>query len=167
MKALILSILFTLIILAGNALAQKRPPMIKVCGDPAAACSKRALFDDDDLPFEYTDNTPVAESAPFYVVILKSVKLSENADCEKVPDGFSRKEFQWNFPNNKVFIARGCYSIENNYYTKIGDNVIAIAVYAGTSKAVADKFLKKVKSLEYIDVKDAYILRISTGFNGT
>lgn len=167
MRNLTFLLFLTAFLLAGSVSAQKKPPMIKVCGDPAAACAQRAMFDDDDLPFVYNEGTPVAESAPFYVVILKSVKLTENQMCEKVPEGFSRKQYQWNFPNNKVFIARGCYSLENNYYTKIGDNVIALAIYAGTTKLEADKFLKKVKAFEYLDASDAYLLRITTGFNGT
>lgn len=87
--------------------------------------------------------------------------------CEKTPEDFNRENLQWNFLKNKVFIARGCYSIENNFYTKLGTNVIALAVYAGSTKAQADALLKKVKANDMIDAKDAYVLRISTGFNGT
>ena len=146
--------------------AQKSPPS-RICGDPSAACAKRALFDDDDIPFEYNENAVVAETAPFYIVVVKSMKLAADADCDKTPEDFSRRSIQWNFPRNKVFVARGCYSMEHNYYTKLGENVIALAIYAGQTKAQADAFLKKVKALQTIDAKDAYVLRTSTGFNGT
>jgi hypothetical protein len=167
MKTLILFILLIFIFTVGTVAAQKKTPLVKVCGDPAAACAKRALFHDDDIPFLYTDGAPAAETAPFYVVIVKSAKLTADQECEKVPDDFSRLSFQYAFPNNKVFIARGCYSIMNNYYEGIGQDVIALAVYAGTTKAEADKVLKKVKAMEYFNTDDAYLLRISTGFNGT
>lgn len=167
MRTLILSIVFIAVFLTANIFAQKRTIVSTVCGDPSAACAKRAMFDDNDIPFSFGDGAIVAETAPFYVVILKSVKLSQDANCEDTPAYFSRRDFQWSFLRNKVFIARGCYSLENNYYTNIGENVIALAVYAGNTKAQADAILKKVRSLEHILVKDAYILRIATGFNGT
>ena len=157
-----------LLIFAGTAVAQKKtPPMIKVCGDPSAACAKRAMFHDDDIPFVYTENTPVAETAPFYAVIVRSAKLAPDQECEKTPEDFSRLSFQYLFPNNKDFVARGCYSIEHNFYTGVGDNVIALAIYAGTTKAEADKVLQRTKRLEFFDTEDAFLLRITTGFNGT
>lgn len=167
MKALILLISLIFIFTVGTVAAQKRTPLVKVCGDPAAACAKRAMFNDDDIPFTYTEGTPVAETAPFYAVIVRSAKLTPEQECEKTPEDLSRLSFQYLFPNNKVFVARGCYSIENNFYTGVGENVIALAVYAGTTKAEADKVLKKVKALEFFNTEDAYLLRITTGFNGT
>lgn len=155
------------LIFAVEMYAQKKPTISRVCGDPSAACSKRAIFDNDDIPFEYVEGSVVAETVPFYAVILKSVKIPDTAPCEKVPDGFETKQIQWNFLKNKVFIARSCYSIENNYYTNIGSNVIALAIYAGSTKAAADAFLKKVKTMDNFDAKDAYVLKIATGFNGT
>lgn len=147
--------------------AQKKAVPFKVCGDPSAACAKRAIFKDDDIPFDYTEGSVVAESLPFYIVIIKSSKLPDNGVCENTPDDYRRQDIQWNFLRNKVFIARGCYSIENNFYSKLGTNVIALAIFAGHTKAEADAFLKKVKATESIDAKDAYLLRTTTGFNGT
>lgn len=166
MKTLIISCVALVLLLATDSYAQKASTM-RVCGDPSAACTKRAVFKDEDLPFEFTGNNVVSETAPFYVVIVKSVKLAQDADCEKTPADFDRESLQWNFERNKVFIARGCYSIQNNFYTKLGTNVIALAIYAGSTKAQADLFLKKVKSAEFVDAKDAYLLQITTGFNGT
>lgn len=155
------------LIFAGDLFAQKKATVSRVCGDPSAACAKRAIFDNDDIPFDYVEGSVVAETAPFYAVILKSVKIPDSTPCEKVPDGFETRQIQWNFLKNKVFIARSCYSIENNYYTNVGTNVIALAIYAGSTKAAADAFLRKVKAMDHLDGKDAYVLKIATGFNGT
>lgn len=160
---------FCLLILFGatDAFSQKQKVVTTVCGDPSAACAKRAAFKNEDIPFNYVENSVVAETADFYAVVLKSVKLPETADCEQTPEDFKVDEFQWNFLKNKVFVARGCYSIQNNYYTKIGDNVIALAIYAGSTKAQADAFLKKVKALGHVGSDGAYVIRLATGFNGT
>lgn len=166
MKTLLFLCVAVVFLFAAEAFAQKASTMT-VCGDPSAACAKRSVFKDDDLPFNYSEGSVVAETAPFYIVVFKSIKLPEGAMCEKTPEDFNRENLQWNFLKNKVFIARGCYSIENNFYTKLGTNVIALAVYAGSTKAQADALLKKVKANDMIDAKDAYVLRISTGFNGT
>ncbi len=148
--------------------AQKRTSPPRVCGDPSAACARRAEFSEVDLPFEYSGNAIVAESAPFYVAIVKSVKVVVNSDqCEKDPVDFSVRNLQYNFPKNKAFIARGCYSIENNFYTNIGQDVIALAIFAGTTKAQADVFLKKLKATQNLETKGAYLKKITTGFNGT
>src|SRR5687768_15881280 len=133
-----------------EAFSQKGKVVTTVCGDPSAACAKRAIFKSEDIPFNYVGDAVVAQTADFYAVVLKSVKLAENADCEKTPEDFNVDEIQWNFLKNKVFVARGCYSIQNNFYTKVGDNVIALAVYAGSTKAQADAFLKKVKAMEHV-----------------
>ena len=166
MKILLLSCVAVAFLFVSDSFAQKSTP-IRVCGDPSAACAKRAAFKDEDLPFEFTMGSVVAESAPFYIVVVKSAKLPEDADCEKTPSDFNREDLQYSFQRNKVFIARGCYSIINNYYTKLGNNVIALAIYAGSTKAQADAFLKKVKTTEYQDMSGAYLLRTTTGFNGT
>lgn len=168
MKFFLISFAAILLVFSADVFTQKgAAARIRVCGDPSAACATRALFDDDDIPFEYPKGSAVAETPHFYMVIVKSVKLPKDADCETVPSDFSRRSIQWSFPRNKVFIARGCYSIENNFYTNIGDNVIALAIYAGATKAEADRFLKRVKAIEQINAEKAYVVRTSTGFNGT
>jgi len=156
-----------LLLLAQDAFSQKAKIVSRVCGDPSAACAKRAAFKYEDIPFSFVENAAVAETAEFYAVIVKSAKLAENADCEKTPEDFDIESYQFNFLKNKVFVARGCYSIQNNYYTKIGDNVIALAIFAGNTKAEADAFLKKVKGISHLNTSGAYVLKISTGFNGT
>lgn len=166
MKTLLFLCVAVVFLFVPEAIAQKASTMT-VCGDPGAACPKRAAFRDEDIPFNHTEFSVVAETAPFYAVIVKSAKLPDDGDCEKTPTDFDRTSLQFSFQRNKVFIARGCYSIMNNFYKGLGDNVIALAIYAGSTKAQADAFLKKVKATEYIDAKDAYVLRISTGFNGT
>ncbi len=167
MKTLFLSILVISFAFCTDAFAQKAAATTKICGDPSAACAKRAVFDDEDLPFEFNQGSIVAESAPFYIVVLKSVKTTGEDACDKTPSDFDRSNVQYNFLKNKVFIARGCFSMQHNYYTKVGNDVIALAIYAGSTKAAADAFLKKVKTADYLDAKDAYLLKITTGFNGT
>ena len=167
MKTIFVMFALLLSALVVEVSAQKKQVPFKVCGDPSAACAKRAIFKDDDIPFDYREGSAVAESLPFYIVIIKSSKLPDNGVCENTPDDYRRQDIQWNFLRNKVFIARGCYSIENNFYSKLGTNIIALAIFAGHTKAEADAFLKKVKATENLDAKDAYLLRTTTGFNGT
>src|SRR5688500_17676700 len=150
-----------------EAFSQKGKIVSRVCGDPSAACAKRAAFKNDDIPFSYGENAVVAQTATFSAVVLRCVILTETADCGQTSADFKVDEFQWNFLKNKVFVARGCYSILNNFYTKVGDNVIALAVYAGSTKAQADAFLKKVKAMEHVGSNGAYVIRLATGFNGT
>ena len=145
----------------------------RVCGDISAACESRASFSDQDIPFIHGKGAAVAESEKFYIVVLKSYEAAKIAakdtwdGCEVGPPDSDRSRIQYAFPKNKVFFARGCYSIENNMYTGVGDKMIALAVFAGRTKAEADLFLRKVKAMDAIDAKGAYLLRISTGFNGT
>lgn len=133
-------------------------------------CASRSNFNDDDIPFIHGKNYAVAESERFYAVILKSYKVddiagSEGRDgCEVGPADSERVNTQFTFQKNKIFFARGCYSIENNYYTGIDEKTIALAAYAGRSKAEADRVLTAAKKAGY---KDAYLKRITTGFNGT
>ena len=166
MKTLLFLCVAVVFLFVPEAIAQKASTMT-VCGDPGAACPKRGAFKDEDIPFNYTEGSVVTETAQFYAVIVKSAKLPEDADCEKTPTDFDRESIQITFQRNKVFVARGCYSIMNNFYNGLGTNVIALAVYAGTTKAQADAFLKKVKANDYFNANDAYVLRLTTGFNGT
>ena len=151
-----------------NALSQKGKIVSRVCGDPSAACAKRATFKNEDIPFSFVENSVVAETQQFYAVILKSAKAStDQGECTKIPAEFDIDNYQPYFLRNKVFIARGCYEIENNFYKGVKDGTMALAVFAGHTKAEADGFLKKLKAIDYLDSKDAYLLRMSTGFNGT
>lgn len=168
MKKLLLLLLFSCF-LTWDADAQKAAKRGTVCGDPTAACASRSDFNDDDIPFAH-GGYAVAESERFYAVILQSynVDLIENSGvqdgCEVGPPDTERVGAQSTFKKNKVFFARGCYSIMNSFYTNIGDKVIALAAYAGRTKAEANRFLATVKKTGY---KDAYLKRITTGFNGT
>lgn len=150
-----------------EAFSQKGKIVSRVCGDPSAACAKRAAFKNDDIPFSFGENAVVAETAEFYAVILKSVKIGEAEMCEETPKDFNVDNYQAFFLRNKVFVARGCYSIENNSYQKVGDRVMALAVFAGHTKAEADTFLKRLKAIEHVNSEGAYLLKMSAGFNGT
>ncbi|HEV8593625.1 MAG TPA: hypothetical protein VGQ55_16080 [Pyrinomonadaceae bacterium] len=162
-KFLLLGILLSISLSIEAAAQRVRKATFRVCGNPNTACSTRSNFREDDIPFLYPKNYVVGESELFYIVVLKSVKLAPGADCEETKLT-GREDIQAFFPNNKVFYARGCYSLLNNYYTNIPEDTIGLAVYAGRTKAEADTFLKRVKANKY---ESAYLKRIRTGFNGT
>lgn len=166
----VIPLAFCLLILtfAQDAFSQKGKIVSRVCGDPSAACAKRATFKNEDIPFSFNENAMVAETAEFYAVILKSAKTNhDTGECSEAPKDFDLDNYQPYFLRNKVFIARGCYDIEYNFYKNVKQDVIALAVFAGHTKAEADAFLKKVKAIQYLDSKGAYLLKMSTGFNGT
>jgi hypothetical protein len=162
-KFLLLGILLSISLSIDAAAQRTRKATFRVCGNPIAACSTRSDFKEDDIPFLYPKNYVVGESELFYIVVVKSIKLAPGADCEEIKLS-EREDLQASFPNNKVFYARGCYSLLNNYYTNIAEDTIALAVYAGRTKTEADTFLKRVKANKY---EGAYLKRIRTGFNGT
>jgi hypothetical protein len=163
-KFLLLGI-FVLIFLSIDIAAQRnRKAIFKICGNPNAACATRSDFKEDDIPFLYPKNYVVGESELFYIVVVKSIKLAPDGNCEELNGLSGREDLQGFFPNNKVFYARGCYSIENSYYTNIPEDTVGLAIYAGRTKAEADAFLKRVKANKY---EGAYLKRIRTGFNGT
>jgi hypothetical protein len=156
---MLLSIFFCI-----EASAQRiKKTIFKICGNPNTASSTRSNFKEEDIPFLYPKRYVVGESELFYAVVVKSVKTTKDGECEE-PKLTDRELLQGTFPNNKVFYARGCYSIENSYYSGIPDNTIGVAIYAGRTKADADAFLKRVKSSGF---EGAYLKRIRTGFNGT
>lgn len=169
MKTLLsLGLCFVLLVFVQDAYSQRNKIVSRVCGDPSAACAKRAAFKNEDIPFSYNDNAVVAETAEFYAVILKSEKAARDTnDCLKRPESFDLDTYQAYFMRNKVFVARGCYDIEHNYYKNIKPDMMALAVFAGHTKAEADAFLKRLKAIQYLDSKGAYLVRMSTGFNGT
>lgn len=169
MKILLsLAICLLLLVFAEDAFSQRNKIVSRVCGDPSVACAKRAAFRHEDIPFSYNENAVVAETAEFYAVILKSEKASrDTTECLKRPETFDLDTYQTYFLRNKVFVARGCYDIEHNYYKNIKQDMMALAVFAGHTKAEADAFFKRLKAIQYLDSKGAYLVKMSTGFNGT
>src|SRR2546430_2617926 len=126
---------------------QKRSEIGKVCGDPTARCRTRKSFQPNELPFDFgPDNAVIAESRPFYAVILKSTKVKpDQSDCSgKFPE-VDRNSAQALFPHNMVFVMR-CNESMQNYYTNVANNVSFMAIFAGNTLSEANLFLKKVKA---------------------
>lgn len=151
---------------AGNAVAQKAAKRSgKVCGDPTVKCKAAENFQPYDLAFDTGKNFVIAESAPFYGIVLKSKKLKDYGDCSNPT--FSepeREEIQKMFPRNKVF-ALNCTESGNNYYTGVDQKIVFIAVYAGDSLAAANAFLKKVAAAQKFP--GTRVRKMQVGLNGT
>lgn len=167
-KAFLLIALFAgLCIWPDVSLAQKKSRKVpRVCGNPDEACKGRAYFQPYELPVEWPENSVIAESEPFYAIILKSAKFdySSGADCNKVYSDEEIQSFQYQFPSNKVF-AMKCSEPGMNYYTGVGADYVFIAVFAGKSLAEANKFLKKVQASEQFPGVKVRKMRVGT--NGT
>lgn len=145
---------------------QRSSTVGNVCGDPTAACRTRESFQAYELPFDFgKGNAVIAESKPFYAVILKSVKLkTDQSDCAgKFPEA-ERLDAQLLFPNNMVFVMR-CNEAVQNYYTNVANNTSFMAVYAGKSMAEANRFFAKVKAVGKFN--GAVVRRMRVGINGT
>lgn len=169
MKKLLLwsSVLVCVCFFFGVVQAQKKPKKLpRVCGDPDAACKGRSLFHSYELPVEWPKNSVIAESEPFYAIILKSAKFdySSGADCDKVYSEGELQSIQWLFPTNKVF-AQKCIEPGTNYYEGVDGDFVFIAVYAEKTLAEANNFLKKVQETgQFPGVK---VRKTRVGVNGT
>jgi hypothetical protein len=132
-----------------------------ICGDPTAACRTFATFEPYDLPFRVSERMVIWESEPFYAVILKSVR---NKDCRVFVPEAERLRAQADFPRHKVFTSR-CQEPVAIYYTGIAADARMMAVYAGRTRAEAERLLASVKAAG--KYPGAYVRRMSIGFNGT
>jgi hypothetical protein len=164
---IVLVALITGALCASGAFAQKRKVKTggAVCGDPSTACSSRKNFHEWDLPFNTGRNFVIVESAPFYAIVLKSVKLKDWGDCGNPTfSETERLEVQRLFEHNKVF-AQNCVESGSNYYTNIPEQRAMLAVYAGRTLTEANRFLKQVQALnKYSGVR---VRRMKIGINGT
>ncbi len=145
--------------------AQKTVPP-RICGDPEAACKGRSSFQSYELPVIWPKKSVIAESRPFYAIILKSAKFdfNSNADCNKVYTDDEIQRIQTAYPNNKVFALK-CQEPGMVYYKGIENNVVFIAIYAGNTLAVANRLLRKVKrSGEFPGIM---VRKLRAGVNGT
>jgi hypothetical protein len=153
-------------ILSTAAWAQRSKMPPRVCGDPEAACKGRSSFQPYELPVEWPKNSFIAESRPFYAIILKSAKTDWNFEkCDQVYSNNEILGIQGQWPNNKVFALK-CAEPGYVYYTGVDGNYVFIAVYAGESLAQANRFLKTVRNSSdaYRDVK---LRKMRAGVNGT
>lgn len=135
----------------------------KICSDPNVPCKTTGTFDPNDLPFQIPANANIWESVDFYAVILKSVK-SPDDNCDTFVPEDARLEAQGLFSRMKVFSSR-CTMGGSLYYSNVAPNVQFMAVYAGATKAQADRMLATVK--ETGKFPGANIRRMRVGFNGT
>lgn len=153
-----------LIILAGQADAQRKARLGKVCGDPGAPCKNRDNFQPYELPFDTGRNMVIAESEPFYAIIVKSTKLKPADNCDTLISERERLDTQALFPRNKVFALK-CFEPGLNYYTNVADEVTFIAVFAGRTAAEARRFLKTVKNTGKFS--GVGLRKMQAGINGT
>ena len=152
--------------LTTDSLAQKqrpaKPQIPRVCGDPTARCRTDFKFEPHQLPFEVKDSGgPIQETQAFYAVVLKTL-VTKQAECERFFIESERKELQVKFPHNKVFSDR-CPEPGEIYYTGFQYRTRIIAIYGGSTAAVANKILAKVKE----QYPKAVVRRMRAGFNGT
>jgi hypothetical protein len=151
--------------LSGHSFAQKKNRKIpKVCGNPEAACEGRSSYQPYELPVVWPANSVIAESEPFYAIILKSAKSDFSGDCEKVFSPEEIQSFQNQFPTNKVFALK-CADTGYNYYTGVDGNYVFIAVFAGRTLAQANKFLTEVKAST--GIQGLRVRKMRVGTNGT
>lgn len=137
-----------------------------VCGDPTAKCRLASDFQSYELAFDHGGpNSIIAESKPFYAIVLRSVKVPQDqSDCDsKFPEA-ERLEAQALFPKNKVF-AKRCDEPAQNFYTNVADNTTFLGVYAGLTLTQAKALLKKVEATGKFP--GATIRRMKVGINGT
>ena len=146
----------------GEAQRRGRAVRGQVCGDPAMSCGEANEFQPHDLPFRIPKNAVIWESESFYAVMLKSVSAKENCDAH-VPES-EREEAQALFPHNKVFADR-CPEPGTLYYTGTNSDYRFMAVYAGRTRAEANRVLDMVRATGKFQT--ANLRRMRTGFNGT
>jgi hypothetical protein len=148
-----------------NINAQRRMAVGTVCGDPTQTCRARENFKPYELPFEFGKNNVIAESKPFYAVILKSVKLNaEQSNCGDAISETDRTETQKLFPRKMVFVMR-CWETGQNSYSNVADGVSFMAVYAGATLRDANDLLTKVKATGKF--YDAAVRKMRIEINGT
>jgi hypothetical protein len=146
----------------GEAQRRQQARRGQVCGDPAMSCGEANMFQPYDLQFRIPRNAVIWESEPFYAVMLKSVSAKDNCETH-VPES-EREEAQALFPRNKVFADR-CGEPGNLYYTGTNSDYRFMAVYAGKTRAEANKVLSMVRATGKFPT--ANLRRMQTGFNGT
>jgi hypothetical protein len=164
-KSILLSVVAIVCISAVTVSAQKKSVSGRVCGDPAAACSKRADFQAFELPFEYGNGEAISQSQLFFAIILKSVKLNaDQTNCDRAIPESDRISAQKLFPHNMVFVMR-CWESGQASYSNVADGVSFIGIYAGPTQADANALLAKVKATGKFN--GAALRRMRVLINGT
>ena len=149
--------------------AQRRPARgrqrpSRICYDPTAACRTSYEFEAHDLRFELPRNAVIWETQEFYAVILGSVRARAEDDCGTFVPEEQRLAAQALFPRRKVFTSR-CNEPVSTYYTNTAPTQRFMAVYAGATRAEAEKTLAAVRATGKFP--GANLRRMRAGFNGT
>jgi hypothetical protein len=149
--------------------AQRRPARgrarpSRICHDPTVACQTPTEFQPNDLRFELPPRAVIWETQEFYAVILKSVSARAEDDCETFVPEDERLAAQKLFPRSKVFASR-CNEPASVYYTNTAPTQRFMALYAGRTRAEAEKTLAAVKATGKFP--GANLRRLRAGFNGT
>ena len=148
-----------------SAQRRKAPPPAVVCGDPTVRCRTSVQFDPNHLPFRVPPSMVISETEQFYAVILRSVSdPSEGGNCDIFVPEAERLEAQELFPRHKVFTSR-CFEPGNVYYTNVSQKQQFMAVYAGRTRAEAERVLARVRATG--KYPSANLRRMRAGFNGT
>lgn len=134
-----------------------------ICPDPTVACKTTFDFRPHQLPFRLPANAVIFDTEQFYAIVLKSVR-DEAEDCAAFISEAERLQAQSLFPRHKVFSSR-CYDPEELYYTNVAPKQQFMAVYAGRTRAEAERMLATVKAMG--GFPGANVRRMRTGFNGT
>jgi hypothetical protein len=119
-----------------------------VCSSPVAQCNSSYSFKSYQLPFEIKEKLVFGKtykSAPFYAVVLKSVRTNNTAECAFITEQ-QRLEAQTLLAGRKVFASRFSCSEELIVYTNVNQDFNFLAVYAGATMAEAKQILKKVNA---------------------
>lgn len=168
----VLTVSFACACLTAGASAQRRKPRGasarkqygKLCPDPTAACQTGEQFEPYELPFRLPKNAVIFETEEFYAVILKSVRVPSEDDCEKFVPESDRLAAQKLFPHRKVFTSR-CSEPVRVYYTNLAPAQRVMAVYASATRAEAERALAEVKATGKFP--GANLRRMRAAFNGT
>ncbi|HEX8719310.1 MAG TPA: hypothetical protein VF736_01585 [Pyrinomonadaceae bacterium] len=168
-KALLACAAACALCLCGAAASAQRgrraPRPATLCPDPTARCRSSVEFQPHQLPFVVPPSGVIAETEPFYAVVLKSVRdPSRGTDCNVFVPEPEREAAQALFPRNKVFTSR-CFDPGDLYYTGVAEGVQFMAVYAGRTRAEGQAMLARVKATGRY--AGANLRRLRAGFNGT
>jgi hypothetical protein len=161
-------LLVGLLVFTDTAQAQRRrgrrAQPLRICGNPNVACRTNNNYEPYDLPLliQNPETTVIWESEPFYAVILKSVNARRDCNAH-VPEA-ERLEAQQLFPNHKVFATR-CAEPGTLFYTNTNPDYNFMAVFAGTTRAEANRMLARVRATGKYPTANLRLMR--AGFNGT
>jgi hypothetical protein len=120
-----------------------------VCSNPSASCSTKYSFEPYQLPFKIKQPLVFGrtyKSAYFYAVILTSIQAQdETGECRHIEES-ARLEAQALFPQRKVFASHFGCAEELILYTNVNQSFNFMGIYAGATKAEANKMLGRVRA---------------------